>query len=105
MFYQKRPGDHTFEDYLTHGAKETRGYHIVSEHNGRTWSNPRDITNQILPEDDKQLPMFGPNTGILFDSERLVVPMYYADQSTGAFTPAVIFSDDSGIRGNGVQMQ
>ena len=96
LLYQQRPGNRDFGDYLKRGASDARGLHIVSDDNGQTWSAPDTITSQVLPEADEQLPMFGPNNGIVLDSGRLVAPMYYANQSTETFTPAVIYSDDGG---------
>lgn len=96
LLYQKRPGDRTFDDYREGDAADARGYHIYSDDSGQTWSDPEEITEQVLPAPDEQLPMFGPNSGIVLDSGRLVVPMYYANQSANAWTPAVIYSDDGG---------
>jgi sialidase-1 len=96
LLFQKRPGDRTFSDYQNGDATDARGYHMYSDDSGRTWSEPRDITNQVLPASDEQLPMFGPNNGIVLNSGRLVVPMYYANQSANDWTPSVIYSDDGG---------
>jgi sialidase-1 len=96
LFFQRRPGDRTFSDYVSEGAADARGYHMYSDDSGQTWSQPREITGQVLPAPDEQLPMFGPNNGIVLDSGRLVVPMYYANQTANAWTPAVIYSDDGG---------
>jgi sialidase-1 len=96
LLFQKRPGGRTFSDYLQGDAADARGYHTYSDDSGRTWSQPREITGQVLPASDEQLPMFGPNNGIVLDSERLVVPMYYANQTANAWTPTVIYSDDGG---------
>lgn len=96
LLFQKRPGDRTFDDYQNGDATDARGYHMYSDDSGRTWSEPREITGQVLPASDEQLPMFGPNNGIVLDSGRLVVPMYYANQTANAWTPAVIYSDDGG---------
>lgn len=96
LLFQKRPGDRTFSDYLQGDAADARGYHMYSDDSGRTWSQPREVTGQVLPASDEQLPMFGPNNGIVLDSGRLVVPMYYANQTANAWTPAVIYSDDGG---------
>ncbi len=96
LLYQKRPGARTFQDYLEGTASDAHGIHIASEDNGQTWSAPDTITSQVLPWGNEQLPMFGPNNGIQLESGRLVVPMYYANQSTNTFTPAVIYSDDGG---------
>jgi photosystem II stability/assembly factor-like uncharacterized protein len=96
LLYQERPSDRDFGSYLYRGASDAYGYHIHSDDNGETWSNPNEITDQVLPDSDEQLPMFGPNNGIVLDSGRLLVPMYYANQTTEKFTPAVIYSDDGG---------
>lgn len=96
LFFQRRPGDRTFSDYISEGAADARGYYMYSDNSGQTWSEPREITSQVLPASDEQLPMFGPNNGIVLDSGRLVVPMYYANQTANAWTPAVIYSDDGG---------
>lgn len=96
LLFQKRPGERTFRDYLQGDMADARGYHMYSDDNGQTWSQPQEITSQVLPASDEQLPMFGPNNGIVLDSGRIVVPMYYANQSANAWTPAVIYSDDDG---------
>lgn len=96
LLFQKRPGDRTFDDYREGSAADAKGYHMYSDNNGQTWSDPEEITEEVLPARDEQLPMFGPNSGIVLDSGRLVIPMYYADQSANAWTPAVIYSDDGG---------
>jgi sialidase-1 len=96
LLFQKRRGDRAFGDYLRGDAADARGYHMYSDDSGQTWSRPREITGQVLPAPDEQLPMFGPNNGIVLDSGRLVVPMYYANQSANTWTPAVIYSDDKG---------
>lgn len=96
LLYQERPGNRGFGDYREGDASDARGYHIYSDDNGETWSDPKEITDQVLPASDEQLPMFGPNNGIVLDSGRLLVPMYYADQSANKWTPAVIYSDDNG---------
>lgn len=96
LLFQKRPGDRNFSDYLKGEATDARGYHMYSDNSGRAWSEPQEITGQVLPDADEQLPMFGPNNGIVLNSGRLVVPMYYANQSADAWTPSVIYSDDGG---------
>lgn len=96
LLYQERPGGRNFNDYLRGEASDARGYHIYSKDSGKSWSNPVEITGDILPASDEQLPIFGPNNGIVLDSERIVIPMYYANQSANAWTPAVIYSDDDG---------
>ncbi|WP_162899561.1 sialidase family protein [Salinibacter ruber] len=96
LLFQKRPGNRTFNDYLQADASDAHGYHTYSDDSGRTWSQPQEITSQVLPAPDEQLPMFGPNNGIVLDSGRLVVPMYYANQSANDWTPSVIYSDDGG---------
>jgi Neuraminidase (sialidase) len=96
LLYQKRPGNNSFDDYLRGMTDNSQGYYSYSDDSGQTWSISVDITNQILPEGDKVLPMFGPNRGIILKSGRLLVPMYYADQATGEFQPAPIYSDDKG---------
>jgi hypothetical protein len=96
LFYQERPADRTFNDYLFFGASDAHGFYIYSDDNAQTWSQPKEITQEVLPASDEQLPMFGPNSGIVLDSGRLVVPMYYANQTESAFVPAVIYSDDGG---------
>lgn len=96
LLYQERPGETRFEDYLEQDSSGARGYHMYSDDNGRTWSDPVEITDDVLPAADEQLPMFGPNNGIVLESGRLVVPMYYANQSADSWTPSVVYSDDNG---------
>jgi sialidase-1 len=96
LLYQERPGRRDFNDYLRGEASDARGYHIYSENSGESWSEPVEITGAVLPEPDEELPIFGPNNGIVLDSERIVIPMYYANQAANAWTPAVIYSDDDG---------
>ena len=93
LFFQKRPGGRSFNDYTKGKANDATGHHMVSKDSGKQWSEPTDITDEILPERHKQLPMFGPNNGIVLDSGRLVVPMYYADQREDSWTPTVIYRD------------
>lgn len=97
LLFQTRPGKNSsFRGYQTGRFNTSRAFHMTSNDHGKSWTNPQNITDEVMPEPDKQIPAFGPNNGIVLDSGRLVMPLYYADQSTKSWAPAVTYSDDDG---------
>lgn len=61
-----------------------------SRDNGKTWSQPVDITPMIKTDNDEPFLGVGPGRGVCLESGRLLVPIY----SVGS--AFVIYSDDSG---------
>lgn len=63
---------------------------LKSEDNGLTWSDPKDITPDILSENDGALVMTCAGTGLTTGDGRIIIPLYNEKNSIS------IYSDDNG---------
>lgn len=71
-------------------------WHFTSDDDGKTWSEPKDITPQIK-EDWMIFLGTGPGRGVQLENGRLVFPVYSAHRNMGASqSSAIITSDDYG---------
>lgn len=61
-----------------------------SKDRGLTWSEPKDITPEILSENDGALVMTVPGSGLTTDKGRIIIPLYNEKNSIS------IYSDDNG---------
>lgn len=66
-----------------------------SDDEGKTWSEPRDITNEAAPGMDWRHFYQGPGTGVVLRDGKFVIPAQYADAS-GKWFATLIWSDDKG---------
>lgn len=84
------------------GAKTTFGaplkapkrcyvFMLKSSDNGKTWSEPRDITNMILRETDGTFLGVAPGVGLTTKDGRIIMPLYVDRKECVA-----VFSDDNG---------
>lgn len=84
------------------GAKTTFGaplkapkrsyvFMLKSSDNGKTWSEPKDITNMILRETDGTFLGVAPGVGITTKNGRIIMPLYVDKKECVS-----IFSDDNG---------
>lgn len=58
--------------------------------NGKTWSQPVDITSQVKTDEDDPFVGVGPGVGLRLRNGRLMIPVYYVG------TAFIIYSDDNG---------
>lgn len=86
-----------------HSTKSNQAFLVVSKDNGVTWSEPKEITDEIAPG-DLRLSGFGPGIGIQLEggryAGRLLLPTRFVDWSKGderrgGFL-ATYYSDDNG---------
>lgn len=77
----------------------SRGYTYLStsEDNGKTWSNPKDITKDLLQFGVSEV-LVSPNKGFQSSTGRLIVPVYLTDSTyrNGRFKASIMYSDDKG---------
>lgn len=73
-------------------------WQIESTDDGKTWSNPKDITKDLLAERGISDLLISPTAGIQLKSGRLIIPVYYNSEKyrAGIFTASSIYSDDQG---------
>lgn len=70
--------------------KRSYVFMIKSSDNGKTWSNPKDITPMILDEKDGTFIGVSAGNGITMKSGRIIIPLYTKKNSFS------IYSDDNG---------
>lgn len=70
--------------------KRSYVFMIKSSDNGKTWSNPKDITPMILDEKDGTFIGVSAGNGITMESGRIIIPLYTKKNSFS------IYSDDNG---------
>lgn len=82
-----------------HSGKTNRSILITSNDNGKTWSDPKDITDEILSPGQWSMG-FGPGKGIQLEKgqykNRLIMPMRLADADKGSYYNISLYSDDHG---------
>jgi len=93
--------------HLLYCIEYMRGFHVVSDDDGRTWSPPREITGALDGYRDRidwQAVAFGPGHGLELPDGRLVAPVWMSDYrppaDRGGRLPkgsGVISSDDGGV--------
>lgn len=71
--------------------KRSYVFMLRSSDNGKTWSEPKDITNNILQESDGTFLGVAPGAGLTTSSGRIIMPLYVDRKATVA-----IYSDDCG---------
>lgn len=64
---------------------------IKSSDGGKTWSDPKDITNMILSKDDGTFLGVAPGVGVTTDDGRIIMPLYSTKKGA-----ASIYSLDNG---------
>lgn len=76
---------------LLKAPKRCYVFMLKSSDNGKTWSEPKDITNMVLQESDGTFLGVAPGVGLTTSTGRIIMPLYVDRKSTVA-----IYSDDSG---------
>ncbi len=66
-----------------------------SDDDGATWSEPRDVTNEVEPDKDWRILFQGPGSGITTRDGKLVFPAQYVD-SARVFHSTIVWSGDRG---------
>lgn len=78
---------------------DSRIFVTYSDNEGQTWSDPREITNDVRPAGVKRFTQ-GPCHGIVKQREpnkgRLIVPGYQRSASDNEYHANIIYSDDNG---------
>ncbi len=64
---------------------------LRSSDNGKTWSQPKDITHMFLKRSDGTFLGVAPGVGITTKTGRIIMPLYVDRKST-----VTIYSDDNG---------
>lgn len=90
------PGENEMGVPLTYGAplkspKRCYVYMMKSSDNGKTWSEPKDITGMFLNKSDGWFLGVAPGVGLTTHSGRIIMPLYAGGKGTVA-----IYSDDNG---------
>ena len=92
-----------------HSGKTNRSILVTSEDNGKSWSEPEDVTDNLLTSDLWSMG-FGPGNGFQIKdgkySGRLIMPMRLANASDGKGFDIALYSDDHGKtwkRGNAAE--
>lgn len=96
IFLNGPTGVNEAEVELTFGApltapKRSYVYMLRSSDNGKTWSEPRDITHMFLRRSDGTFIGVAPGVGLTTKSGRIIMPLYVDRKST-----VTIYSDDNG---------
>lgn len=89
-------GADTEEGIVAGTSKErTRVLVVSSKDSGKTWGEPRDISDTAR---DPRWTWYGtgPGTGIQLKSGRLVIPSYHAHEKDKVYRSHMVFSDDGG---------
>ncbi len=68
---------------------------VYSDDDGETWSEPRNITNEIAPNKDWRLVFQGPGAGICTRDGKLVFPAQVFDKNK-TFASTIVYSEDRG---------
>lgn len=96
IFLRGKEGENEAGVELTFGApltapKRSYIYMLRSSDNGKTWSEPKDITHMFLKRSDGTFIGVAPGVGITTKSGRILMPLYVDRKST-----VTIYSDDNG---------
>jgi len=89
-------GTDTEEGIVAGTSKErTRVFVISSKDSGKTWSEPRDISETAR---DPKWTWYGtgPGSGVQLKSGRLVIPSYHSHEKDKVYRSHMVFSDDGG---------
>lgn len=66
-----------------------------SDDDGATWSEPRDVTNEVAPDKNWRFIFQGPGVGIALRDGKLVFPVQYSDEN-GTWFSTIVWSGDKG---------
>lgn len=96
IFLNGKTGEHTEDGLITFGAplkapKRNYLYLFRSSDDGKTWSDPVDITGQVLKASDGTFLGVAPGVGLTTSQGRVVMPLYVDRKET-----ASIYSIDDG---------
>ncbi len=96
IFLNGKTGNHDEDGVITFGAplkapKRNYIYMLRSTDNGKTWSDPVDITGQVLNKDDGTFIGVAPGVGLTTNDERIIMPLYVDRKES-----ASIYSVDNG---------
>lgn len=96
IFLNGKTGSHQDGGPITFGAplkapKRNYLYMLRSSDNGKTWSDPVDITGQILNKSDGTFIGTAPGVGLTTDDGRIIMPLYVDRKETVS-----IYSIDNG---------
>ena len=91
-----KPGENEMGIDLTYGAplkspKRSYIYMMKSSDNGKSWTEPKDITGSFLKQSDGWFLGVAPGVGLTTHSGRIIMPLYAGGKGTVA-----IYSDDNG---------
>lgn len=97
IFLNGAEGENEMNAKLTHGAplkavKRCYVYMLKSSNKGKTWSEPKDITGDILFESDGTFLGVAPGVGLTTKNGRIIMPLYTLKNGSAA-----VYSDDNGI--------
>ena len=82
-----------------HSGKQNKAFLLTSDDHGKTWTAPKDITNNLLPN-GKAPNGFGPGSGLQMQGNtykgRLIIPMRVSDAEGKNTRDVTVYSNDHG---------
>lgn len=89
----------TFWPTHDHSTKSNRLFLVTSEDNGANWSEPKDVTDQLIPS-GYHINGFGPSTGVQMEGGkykgRMILPARIMNTTTNRVRNHALYSDDGG---------